>query len=310
MSEANAPYTTLSKSVLLMGTVVSIRVVGDGRAHEMRKGIDEAVAAMQGVESMASRFDEDSVLCALCRQPGVLRPVPPALFYALAIAREMAELTDGLFDPTVGGILESQGFDRHYLTGAKTHSDVAPDLSASFRDITLVEDGCQVRLEKPMLLDLGAVAKGLAVDLAVHSLESFPGFMIDAGGDIYVSGVDPSGEPWHVGIEDPFHPERLLRLLSLTNLAVCTSGSYKRKSPKNPDQHHIVHPSSGESATGLVSLTAIGPQTVLADAAATAAFLMGPDRALPFIESLGLQGLCVTSQGHVLETSPKEDSHD
>lgn len=310
MTDGYAPYVTLSESLLLMGTMVSIRVVGEGRVHEMRAGIDAASQSMRAVEEVASRFDDQSALRQLCRQPGVLTAVPPILYHALSIAREMAELTDGIFDPTVGAWLESQGFNRHYLTREETVSGVPIDPTVSFRDITLVDDGCQVRLEKPMLLDLGAVAKGLAVDLAAQALASFPGFAIDAGGDVYVAGVDPAGQPWHVGIEDPFQPHRLLRQLPLSHGAVCTSGSYKRRSPKNPDQHHIIRPDNGQSAEGLMSCTVIGPQTVLADAAATAAFLMGPERAVPFIESLGLRGVCVTDRGDVLETAPtKEGAH-
>ncbi|MCL5116702.1 MAG: FAD:protein FMN transferase [Firmicutes bacterium] len=293
---------SLSDSFLLMGTVVTIRIVGHSGVHEMRESIDRAIAAMRAVEATCSRFDDESALRELCRHPGKHMTVPPILYHALRIAREVAEMTDGVFDPSIGGLLEQQGFNRNYLTGEEVASDIPWDGSVSFRDITILDDGETVRLEKPMLLDLGAVAKGLAVDLAAKEIFGYEGFAIDAGGDVYVSGVDPSGDVWRVGIEDPVHLDRLLGSVQVQDLAVCTSGSYKRRSPKAPEVHHLLNPETGEPVEGLLSCTVVGPQAVLADVAATAAFLLGPEKALPFIESMGLAGLCVTTDRQVRQT--------
>ncbi|NMP22098.1 FAD:protein FMN transferase [Sulfobacillus harzensis] len=294
---------SLSDSFLLMGTVVTIRIVGQAGVHKMRESIDQAIAAMRAVEAACSRFDDESALRELCRHPGENVAVPPALYHALRIAREVAEMTDGVFDPSIGRMLEQQGFNRNYLTGQEVTSDIPWDDAASFRDITIFEDGKTIRLEKPMLLDLGAVAKGLAVDLAAQEIHGYEGFAVDAGGDIYVSGVDPSGDLWRVGIEDPVHVDRLLGSVQVKDMAVCTSGSYKRRSPKNSEVHHLLNPTSGEPVDGLLSCTVVGPQAALADVAATAAFLLGPQKAIPFIESLGLAGLCVATDHQVQETS-------
>ena len=295
--------TSLSDSFLLMGTVVTIRLVGKTSAHEMRNSIDKAIKAMRTVEEHLSRFDEHSTLRELCRHPGELRSVPPILYHALRVAREVSELTQGLFDPTVGRMLEENGFNRHYLTGEQVFSGIPRVSQANYRDITLMDEGLKVRLEKPMLLDLGAVAKGLAVDLAAKELEGYNGFAIDAGGDAYVFGTDPAGSKWRVGIEDPLHTNRLLTSLELTDMAICTSGSYKRISPLDPHVHHLLNPSTGQSVDGLLSCTAIGPQTILTDVIATAAFLLGEEKALPFIEDMGLAGLLVTSTGQIRETA-------
>ncbi len=286
-----------------MGTVVTIRVVGEGGAHRMRDAIDRAIQAMRSVEETLTRFDEGSALRRLSRSAGVLTSVPPMLFHALKVAVEVASMTDGVFDPTVGRRLEELGFNRHYLTGDTVASDFLDSQSVSFRDITLVDEDLQVRLEKPMGLDLGAIAKGLAVDLAARELNGWEGFAIDAGGDIYVSGVDPHGGLWQVGIENPLDARSLLGRIKVTNKAVCTSGSYKRQSPKHPQIHHLLNARTGEPAQGLISCTVVGPQAMMADVVATAAFLLGPDRALPFIEEMGLSGLCVTDELEMRETT-------
>jgi len=298
-----ASRASLAESFLLMGTVVTVRVVGDRSETEMRAAIGTALDLMRSVETTLTRFDDDSALRRLCRTPGELVAVPPMLYYALQVAVEVASLTDGVFDPTVAPYMEALGFTRHYLTGNDLRSGIAPGSPATFRDITLVEDGGRVRLERPLALDLDAVAKGLGVDLAAQSLAGWDGFLVDAGGDVAVAGLDPDGSPWRVGVEHPAAPDRLLRRLRVGTGAVCTSGSGKRPSPVVPDAHHLVDARTGRPADGLLSCTVVGPQAMMADAVATAAFLLGPARALGFIEQTGLQGLCVARDGAVRETA-------
>lgn len=306
MSRTSCPAgrcSDLAESFLLMGTVVRLHVVGDRSEGEMHAAIEAGIGLMRDVETTLTRFDDESALRRLCRTPGELVPVPPMLFHALKVSLAVAALTDGVFDPTVAPRMEALGFNRHYLTGARVHSDIAPGSPASFHDITLVDDGCRVRLERPMALDLDAVAKGLAVDLAARSLEGWDGYLIDAGGDVFVSGRDPEGMPWRVGIEDPADPAGILCSVRLDAGAVCTSGSAKRQSEVVPGAHHLVDARSGEPVTSLLSCTVAGPQAMMADAVSTAAFLMGPEGAIGFIEQMGLEGLCVARDGATFETT-------
>ncbi len=287
--------STLAESFVLMGTVVTLRVVGRRDTGAMEAAIRRALALMRSVETTLSRFDEASDLRRLVAQPGVLVPVTPMLFHALKVAVEVASLTEGAFDPLVGRIMEELGFDRHYLTGGRVATPAPAGDTVSYHDITLVEDGLGVRLEKPMALDLDAVAKGLAIDLAARSLEGWDGVLVDAGGDLFVSGVDPSGDAWNIGIEDPRDPSRLLATLKLTDRAICTSGGAKRRSPTSPGAHHLVDARTGNPVRGILSCTVVGPTAMMTDTVATAAFVLGRGRALSFIEAMGLDGLVVTS---------------
>lgn len=296
---------SLAESFVLMGTVVSIEAVGTGTAEAMHHDIGRALQAMRRVEEILTRFDETSPLRTLCRASGEDQVVPPILFHALKIAVQTAQLTDGVFDPTIGLTLEKLGFDRHYLTGERIHSDFA-DQRASYRDIWLVDDGMTVRLNRPMSLDLGAIAKGLAVDAAARALEHLDGFAINAGGDVFVYGVDPLGRDWSVGIEDPRHSSRLIASLRVQNMAVCTSASHKRRAPANPLAHHLLNARTGQSEDGVLSVTAMAPLAVLADVAATAAFLLGPSQAIAFLVGQGLEGLVLQADGHIEETPGME----
>ncbi|OLZ11113.1 FAD:protein FMN transferase [Sulfobacillus thermosulfidooxidans] len=285
----------VTESFLLMGTTVTFQVVGHKPIHDIQKSIQRALTAMTTVEQICSRFDENSALNQLCQQPGKKVAVPPILFHVLRLSCELASITNGVFDPTVGSQLEQLGFNQHYLTGqiVSAHPQ-SYDEGASYRDITLFEDDLSVCLNKPMQLDLGGIAKGLAIDLAAKELAEYEGFAINAGGDIYVFGIDPQGDAWTIGIENPLSPHTLIGTVQVTNMAICTSGSYKRKSPRNPLVHHLYNPFTAQVATGLLSCTVMAPLAVVADSHATVAFLLGPQDGLTFLTDMGFAGLFIT----------------
>ncbi len=312
------PHTVESR--LLMGTTVSVTLVGKESEAARRAAVKRAFDAMNFVERMCSRFDETSALRELCRHPGQPVRVPVILFEALRVALELSELTDGAFDPTVGALMEKHGFDRHYLTGERTtalrdslaratHTELRDSLAqATHRDILLDEQEGTVLLRKPLLLDLGAVAKGLAVDLAARELGVWQGFAIDAGGDLRLHGTDPAGDAWTVGIRHPLVKQEVICWLQTTDTAICTSGSYERRSPVAPMAHHLLDPRTGQSVTGLLSCTVATPLAILADAASTAAFLAGnPARAIAFLSGLELAGLCISDTLDITKTDAMEE---
>jgi len=286
------PIRHYEQSRLLMGTLVSIEVVGPGSETKRRDAAACAFETIGFVEAACSRFDESSALRTLCRHPGEWLQVPDVLFEAIRVALEMSELTHGVFDPTVGAALVRHGFTRHYLTGEETGGAQTPE-GASYRDIALDEATRSVYLAKPLLLDLGAVAKGLAIDLAAAALEGWEGFAINAGGDVYVHGIDRTGQAWQVSIQDPASKEGVIASVQGGNMAVCTSGSYERRSPLNPAVHHLLRASTSQPVTDLVSCTVIGPLAMLADVVSTAAYLLGTERALEFVDDAELAALCV-----------------
>jgi thiamine biosynthesis lipoprotein len=253
-----------------MGTVVTIEVAHpDAPGPEADEAISAAFKWFHDIEAQCSRFSPESELSQLVAQPGIPFAVSPALFEALRFALTVAEASGGAFDPT-------------------THS-------AAWRDIELDPEHRTVTLHRPLTLDLGAVAKGLAVDTAARQLRSFEDFAIDAGGDLYLSGRNPHGAPWSVGIRHPRRERELVRTLRLSNQAVCTSGDYERG-------RHILDPRTGQPADRVASVTVIAPSAMLADALATAAFVLGPERGIEFLNRMGVEGVLFTPDLHCLET--------
>ncbi|WP_379154261.1 FAD:protein FMN transferase [Paenibacillus sp. sgz5001063] len=284
----------MKRTKLYMDTTVEIQVItGSAQESAAAAALDRAFEAFHKVEQACSRFSPDSELMQAARQIQTAVPVSPFLYEPLKFALEMAEWTDGLFDPTVGQALENLGFNEHYLTRQAMHSSTSS--SASYRDIILDEEKHTLYLQKPLVIDLGAVAKGFAIDLAAHELRAFDGFVVNAGGDLYAGGLNETGSKWRIGIQHPVNPEQILYTIELSNEAICTSGSYERRSPIHPETHHIIDPSSTESPQEMVSCSVIAPYAMMADAFSTASFLSGVEHGTALIDQVKLKGLFITS---------------
>ena len=272
-----------------MGTIVTIDVA----ASDGPDALERALQRFAEVEQVCSRFDEGSELRQLCARVGEPVPASPLLCQLLAFALEVAEASDGAFDPTVGWAMVRRGFNREHRTGRVTAGDTTASATVTYRDVTVDVDDRTITLRRPLMLDLGAVAKGLAIDLAARELAPCRHFVIDAGGDLFLSGHRLDGAPWEVGIRHPRDPDRVCAVVSTSDAAVCTSGDYERPSPAG-DGHHLVDPSTGASPGELASVTVTAPSAMTADAMATAAFILGPARGLRFLADQGVSGLLVT----------------
>jgi len=145
-----------------------------------------------------------------------------------------------------------------------------------------------ILLQRPLTLDLGSVAKGLAVDAAAQELLPYRDFCIDAGGDIYLGGHNPRGGDWRVGIRHPRNRDELIDRLLVSDCAVCTSGDYERGA-------HILDPRGGSLQPRVASATVIAPNAMLADALATAAFVLGPEEGIALLDRMGVRGLLITT---------------
>jgi thiamine biosynthesis lipoprotein len=190
--------------------------------------------------------------------------------------------------------MEARGFDRNHRTGERVR-DLTTQEDATYRDVQLDPASRTITLRCPLTLDLGAVAKGLAVDAAARELEMFADFAIDAGGDLYLGGSNQHGAPWSVGIRHPRRERELITSLRVSNQAVCTSGDYERRD-------HILNPHTGATAGEVASATVVAPRAMLADALATAVFVLGPQEGINLLNRVGVEGLIMTPDLQRFET--------
>ena len=148
------------------------------------------------------------------------------------------------------------------------------------------------------MYDPSGIVKGWAIQIASNMLKAggFRNFYIDAGGDIQVCG-NKDGNPWRIGIRNQFNRAEHVKVLSLTDRGIATSGTAIRG-------QHIYDPYNRDSPLlDIVSLTIIGPNIYEADRFATAAFAMGK-RGIQFIEQLaGFEGYMINVQARATFTS-------
>lgn len=286
------------QSRVYMDTIVTIEVPNPDDSALAGDCVERAFGWFAEVERICNRFDEASALRQLCLTSGRPVRVPPLLLRALEVALEVARLSNGAFDPTVGAEMEQHGFDRDYRTGSRGRSGLMPR-TVSFRDVEVDPVQGIVTLARPLLLDLGAVAKGLAMDLAAVELTGLGSFAINAGGDVLVRGSNAEGGVWTIGVKDPGRPQELTAVLALTNRAVCTSGDYERSTASG---HHILDPRTRESSGRLSSATVIAPSAMLADALSTAAFVLGAEAGRRFLEEQCVEGMLIAPDGSIAET--------
>ena len=161
-------------------------------------------------------------------------------------------------------------------------------------------DRSGVRLESSeQRLSLDGVAKGYIVDRAVAVLRShgIHNALVNAGGDIMALGRTERNTPWRIAIQDPFKSGGYLRVISLSDQAVATSGSYEIFFDPEKSYHHLLNPEAGRPADLLVSATTLAPTTARADALSTAAFVSPR-----VLKASGTEGMTVARNGRQILT--------
>ena len=303
------PQTFITGTTHSMGTVVSICIYSAEQNTDLEQLYLQAVQAVEEVSAHAAGFRQGSELYNLNQSAGDAEGfvVSPILLDLLLKSQEAYQLTSGAFDPTVAPLVSAYNFAYDSKTGEKNtpHPLTAQQVSAllplvGFNKVLVDEEKSKVYLPVGMSIDLGAIAKGYAADLACERVvEEVSGVMVEIGGDIAIRGDKPDGEPWQVAIADPRRPqETLVELLLTGDCGVATSGDYERYFEVDGIRYsHIIDPKTGLPAHYMVSVTVVAPTAALADALATGIFVLGVEPGLALVEQLpGVEVLIYTEE--------------
>lgn len=266
------------RTVPVMGTVAEFAVVHhDAAAAEA--AIDAAVAELNRVERLMTRFSRHSEI-GRANLLAAAGPVAVSAETALVIreALRWAEASDGAFDPCLGAVTDL--WDVKHRQAPPSAAEVLRVLGTQpFRHLELDRHNGESVVHftaAGVQLDLGGIAKGYGVDLAVKALRAhgIRDAIVNVGGDLYAMGVSEEGDPWRVGIRDPQDPRRLIGKLKVTDGAVATSGDYMQYFEHHGRRyHHILDPRTGEPRrVGMHSITIAADDCMAADAAATTFF--------------------------------------
>lgn len=271
-----------------MDTVMSIRVY-DGN---QQAALSSARQEIERLDQLLSRTNSDSQISLLNNHAGDGTPISlePEVRDLLSFAKTIPQLLPGCFDITIAPVMDAWGF-----TTEERHVPSAQTLSSA---MALVDSGALLidtasstaQLEHPgMEVDLGAVAKGFAAGRADAVLreQGVTSALLDLGGNITAMGSKLDGSPWQVAVKDPQDTAEALCVLSLSDQTASTSGGYERFFEEDGHTyHHIIDPRTGYPAdSGLLSVTVVSSDHMLADALSTALFVAGPEQALDFWRS-------------------------
>ncbi len=297
----------VSRSRLLMGTVVEITAFGD-QQKVLETAVSEAFEAMERVDGLMSANRPDSDVSRLNAASGAFE-VTAETADVLALGQHVAVVSGGAFDMTLGRLKKLWGIE-----DANPRIPSAADMSAALVGIgpqALKIEGLRIRKQTPTLqVDLGGIAKGFAIDQAIEVLRRFgvTHASVNAGGDIRLLG-DHQGRPWRIGIQHPRNPQALLATLELDQVAVVTSGDYERFFERDGVRyHHLFDPHTGRPAALCQSVTVVAASATEADALATAAFVLGPEAGLRFIEAWPqAEALLVAADGSLVLSAGLKD---
>jgi thiamine biosynthesis lipoprotein len=287
----------LSRSRILMGTVVEISAHGTDPGR-LEAAVTDAFAEMARIERLMRPAGEGSDVARLTASARGAE-VAPETAEVIALGLRVAAESGGAFDMGLGRLKE--------LWGIETEAPRVPapaEINQALGGTGLGGlrlDGRRVEKAQPALaVDLGAIAKGYAVDRAVELLRraGVESAAVNAGGNIRLIG-DHDGRPWRIAIQHPRDAAGQLAMLELADISVSTSGDYERFFEQDGVRyHHIFDPRTGYPAGRCRSVTVVTQSAALADALSTAAFVLGPEEGLALLRRFpATEGLIVAADG-------------
>jgi FAD:protein FMN transferase len=284
-----------------LGSIAVVAVSDPARLGRARGSVEEVVRAF---DQACSRFRPDSELCQLNQAAGQAVQVTPLLIDAVTAALRAARLTDGDVDPTIGEALIALGYDRDFAdlssAGGRTASiKIVP--VPGWRTVQVDPEAGTVRVPRGVQLDLGATAKALAADRAAVAAagEAKCAVLVSLGGDMAISGP-PHNDGWRVRVTDDHRADTLApgQWITLRSGGLATSSTTARRweTDQGP-AHHLVDPATSRSVSSVWRTVSVTAASCLdANIASTASIIRG-ERALPWLESLGLPSRLVGVDG-------------
>jgi len=254
-------------------------------------------------EQHLSRFRPDSELSRV-NQGCDTQPISSVLAQVVRAALVAQYQSDGLVNPLLLNALEAAGYKRNF-TDLPEEINTPDDFSPLTENWQLELDFDNRKLTLPVgaRLDLGGIAKGWAADRAARRLGALAPALLDAGGDVAVSGPQADGSPWPVGVANPLDPNEQIDLVALWEGGIATSGrDYRRWRKDGRWQHHIIDPRTGRPArTDVLSATVIAPSACMAETAAKSVLILGSQEGLQWLDKRPkLTGLIVLDDGTTL----------
>jgi FAD:protein FMN transferase len=292
----------------LMGNRFEITVVATDPLWAEAK-ISMAIAEIRRIEKLFTTFSDDSQTNRINNNAG-LRPVKVdrEVFELIRRSLRISEITDGAFDISYGSLDKRLwNFDQTMKALPSTNEAKQSVRLINYRNILLNNEACSVYLkEKGMRIGFGGIGKGYAAEMAKAVLikEGVESGIVNASGDLSTWGYQANGKPWTIGIAHPDQAHLPFSYLSITNMAVATSGNYEKYVVIDGKKYsHTINPKTGLPVTGIKSVTIISPNAELSDAMATPVTIMGIKAGLALVNQIHHLECIIIDDGNQVFTS-------
>jgi thiamine biosynthesis lipoprotein len=269
-----------------MGTTVNITVKENFKALDI---INDAIKKMEMVTDAFDLYKTDSEVSKINKNSEKKSIYVSNEFKRLLnLCFNLNKKTFGAFNITIGPLEDLWGFYDDKDNALPDKEQIKTTLEKCTMDNLQIKGNDLVFAVADMELDFNALAKGYAVDEAVTVLKEsgISQAIVDAGGDVYCIG-DNNGQGWHVGVRDPEKKNNIVGFFTISNKAAATSGGYEKFiTIKDKEYPHIIDPRTGYPVdSNVVSATVVASKCAIADAFATAFFVLFPQESMKIVES-------------------------
>ena len=284
----------ISETRLLLDTYCTITVHGTADPGLL----SEAFALCEKYEALFSITVEGSDVWRINHAGGEPVTVNPQTIEVIKAGLEFGEISDGMFDITIGRLSRIWSFGSSFNDTSSQHDTPSPTdlpyipseaeitkavMTVDYRQVHIEGDTVQL-LNPDAWIDLGAVAKGYIGDKIADLLieRGVTGALIDLGGDVVAVGNRQDNSPWRVGIREPFSDlSSLLGVIEVSGASIVSSGTYERRFEiDGKNYHHILDPKTGMPVnTDVISATVLTEKALIGEGLSTIAVLIGSDKA-------------------------------
>jgi FAD:protein FMN transferase len=289
------------RTQLIMGTLVEI-TVSHSDPDVIQTVTTQAFDEMSRIEQLMSTYLPDSEISRINRAAGKEAvPVSPEVEEVIREGIFWSEQSGGVFDITVEPLVQLWDFEGENQIIPSNNTIRKTASLVNYKNIEIKDHTVRLK-RRGMALNVGGLAKGYAVDRAISVLRGrVSSGIVNAGGDLFAFGYKSKKTSWNIGLQHPRKPTELLASFAVNNQAIATSGDYQRYFVKDGVRyHHIFDPQTGRPARLMISATVITTEVMDADALATAAFVMGPDKAIEWVDAMdNVEAMLVLEDGSI-----------
>jgi len=274
-------YTQVQKTrkITLMGTKFEITLVGED-SLSVEKNIDLAIKEISRIENLLSEWISTSKVSEINNNAGI-KPikVDSEIFDLTKKAIFFSQISNGAFDISISAMDKIWKFDGS-MDKLPNMEEIKKSIkNVSYKNIIIDSVNSTIFLKnKGMKIGFGSIGKAYSADKTREFMKNLgvKAGIINASGDISTWGKQINGKPWIIGVNNPFKPNKMAKIMYFKENSVATSGNYEKFIEINSKRYsHIIDPKTGFPASGLTSVSIIGPNATIANGLSTSIMVLG-----------------------------------